>query len=88
MAIGLAAPVSADYVLDGEFYSKDGIATFYVFDVYAKGTASTLGDTLPDRLAALDGPSDALPYESTSGRENRADAWQYQHLPTRCVQFQ
>ena len=56
MAIGLAAPVSADYVLDGEFYSKDGIATFYVFDVYAKGNASTLGDTLPDRLAALTDP--------------------------------
>lgn len=56
MAVGLAVPVSADYVLDGEFYTKDGIATFYIFDVYAKGDASTLGDALPDRLAALTDP--------------------------------
>ena len=56
LAIGLAVPVSADYVLDGEFYTKDGIATFYIFDVYAKGDASTLGDALPDRLAALTDP--------------------------------
>lgn len=56
MAIALAAPVTTDYVLDGEFYTKDGIATYYVFDVYAKGDVSLLTRSLPDRLAALDDP--------------------------------
>lgn len=53
MAIRLSTPVSADYVLDGEFYSKDGISTLYVFDVYSKGQQSTLELPLLERLSSL-----------------------------------
>lgn len=54
MAIGLVGHVSADYVLDGEFYTKDGVPTYYIFDAYAKGDQSLLTLGFRERLAAVD----------------------------------
>lgn len=61
MAFPLATCPDVPYVLDGEFYfhgaSECGHCTFFIFDVYAKGTAHTLGRTLDERLDAFDDAS-------------------------------
>lgn len=58
MGFSLATCPAEDYVLDGEFYYKGadgaGVCTFFVFDVYAKGTQHLLSLPLSARLEALE----------------------------------
>lgn len=69
MAFPLAKCPAEHYVLDGEFYYKGadgaGVCTFFVFDVYAKGSVHLLSLPLESRLEALE--DDAVVVRDASG---------------------
>jgi SAM-dependent methyltransferase len=53
MSVPIRDAPRSDYILDGELYTRGGCSTYFVFDVYQKGTQHLLTLPLQERLNAL-----------------------------------
>jgi len=53
MSVAIREVPRSDYILDGELYTSGGHSTYFVFDVYQKGTQHLLTLPLRERLNAL-----------------------------------